>query len=274
MNDPFLTIDGPVLMGIVNVTPDSFSDGGQFLLPDKAIAHGRRLVEEGAHILDIGGESTRPGAEPVSIEEELRRVIPVITGLRGCGAMISIDTRHAKVMEEALKAGASMVNDVSALTHDPDSIKAVAKAGCYVCLMHMNGDPRTMQDAPRYEDVFAEVYVYLENRIAACRTNGINMNRIIADPGIGFGKSLEHNLTLLNRLADFESLGVPIMLAASRKRFIDAVSGGSAPDQRLGGSLAAAIAGYQRGARVFRVHDVAETRQALAVAGAISRISV
>lgn len=274
MNDPFLSADGPILMGILNVTPDSFSDGGQFLDPAKAIAHGRRLVEEGAHILDIGGESTRPGAETVSIEEELRRVVPVIEGLRGCGAMLSIDTRHAAVMEAALKAGAGMVNDVSALTNEPKSMHVVAKSGCYICLMHMKGAPQTMQDAPRYEDVFAEVYVYLENRIAACRANGIQMDRIIADPGIGFGKNLEHNLILLNRLADFESLGVPIMLAASRKRFIDALSGGSAPDQRLGGSLAAAIAGYQCGAKVFRVHDVEETRQALAVADAISRISV
>lgn len=274
MNDPFLSVDGPILMGIVNVTPDSFSDGGQFLDPAKAIAHGQRLVEEGAHILDIGGESTRPGAAPVSIEEELHRVVPVIEGLKDCGVMLSIDTRHAAVMEAALKAGVRMVNDVSALTHDPESMHVVAKAGCYVCLMHMKGDPQTMQDAPRYEDVFAEVYVYLENRIAACRANGIEMNRIIADPGIGFGKNLEHNLILLNRLADFESLMVPMMLAASRKRFIDAVFGASVPDQRLGGSLAAAIAGYQRGARVFRVHDVAETRQALTVAKAISRISV
>lgn len=274
MNDPSLPPDGPILMGIVNVTPDSFSDGGQFLSPDKAIAHGRKLVEEGAHILDIGGESTRPGAAPVSLEEEIGRVLPVIKGLRDCGAMLSIDTRHAAVMDAALNAGAGMVNDVSALTHDPESLHVVAKAGCYVCLMHMKGDPKTMQDAPRYEDVFAEVYVYLENRIAACRANGIEMDRIIADPGIGFGKNLEHNLILLNRLADFESLGVPVMLAASRKRFIDAVSGGAAPDQRLGGSLAAAIAGYQRGARVFRVHDVAETAQALAVTSAISRISV
>jgi dihydropteroate synthase len=274
MNDPFLSVDGPILMGIVNVTPDSFSDGGQFLDPAKAIAHGLKLVEEGAHILDIGGESTRPGAAPVSVDEELRRVIPVIEGLRTSGVLLSIDTRHAAVMDAALKAGAGMVNDVSALTFDPDSMHVVAKDGCYVCLMHMKGEPKTMQEAPRYEDVFAEVYVYLENRIAACKANGIQMDRIIADPGIGFGKNLSHNLTLLNRLADFESLGVPVMLAASRKRFIDAISGGAAPDHRLGGSLATAIAGYQRGARVYRVHDVAETAQALAVHHAISRISV
>ena len=274
MNDPFLSVNGPILMGIVNITPDSFSDGGQFLSSDKAIARGLRLVEEGAHILDIGGESTRPGAEPVSIEEEKRRVLPVIEGLKDCGAMISIDTRHAAVMEAALKTGAGMVNDVSALTHDPESMHIVAKAGCYVCLMHMKGDPKTMQDAPCYENVFAEVYVYLKNRIAACKTNGIEMDRIIADPGIGFGKNLEHNLILLNRLQDFESLDVPLMLAASRKRFIGTISGDAAPDQRLGGSLAAAIAGYVRGACIFRVHDVAETRQALAVHRAITEISV
>lgn len=274
MNEPYMNIDGPILMGIVNVTPDSFSDGGRYFSPDKAIAHGRKLIEEGAHILDIGGESTRPGAEPVSIDEELRRVTPVIRALRDSGVIISIDTRHAAVMEAALKAGASMVNDVSALTHDPESMYVVAEAGCHVCLMHMKGDPKTMQDAPRYEDVFAEVYVYLESRIAACVANGIEMNRIIADPGIGFGKNLEHNLTLLNRLKDFESLGVSMMLAASRKRFIDAISGGAGPDHRLAGSLAAAIAGWERGAKLFRVHDVAETRQALAVHRAISRISV
>lgn len=270
MNDPFLSVFGPILMGIVNVTPDSFSDGGKYLDSEKAIAHGLSLVEEGAHILDIGGESTRPGAEPVSIDEELRRVIPVIEGLRGSGVMISIDTRRAPVMEAALKAGAHMVNDVSALTHDSDSINVVAKAGAYVCLMHMKGDPRTMQDAPRYDDVFNEVYEYLLSRIDACKSTDMHMNRIIVDPGIGFGKTLEHNLTLLNRLKEFESLGVPIMLGASRKRFIEAITGGAAAEGRLAGSLAAAIAGYERGARVFRVHDVAETCQALAVSAAIS----
>lgn len=274
MSDPFLNGSDPVLMGIVNVTPDSFSDGGKFLGAEAAIAHGKRLVEEGAHILDIGGESTRPGAAPVSIAEELSRVIPVIEGLRGCGAKISIDTRHAVVMEAALQAGASIVNDVSALTCDPAAMDVVAKAECHVCLMHMKGDPRTMQDDPYYDDVFAEVYGYLLSRIDACRAAGIKTGRIIADPGIGFGKNLDHNLTLLNRLKEFESLGVPVMLGASRKRFIGAISGGAPADQRLAGSLATAIAGYDRGVRIFRVHDVAETRQALAVHAAISRMSV
>ncbi len=270
MNNPFLNADGPILMGIVNVTPDSFSDGGQFFTTERAIAHGLKLAKEGAHILDIGGESTRPGAEPVSVEEELRRVIPVIEGLKDSGVMLSVDTRHAAVMRDAIKAGAAMVNDVSALTHDPESMKVVAESGVYACLMHMKGDPRTMQDAPYYDDVFAEVYGYLMSRIGACRTNDIPMNRIITDPGIGFGKNLEHNITLLNRLHEFESLGVPIMCAVSRKRFIGAIMGGADADQRLAGSIAAAIAGYERGARVFRVHDVVETRQALAVYSKIS----
>lgn len=270
MNDPFINVDGPILMGIVNVTPDSFSDGGKYFAAERAVAHGLKLAQEGAHILDIGGVSTRPGAEPVSIEEELRRVIPVIEGLKSSGAMISVDTRYAAVMQAAIKAGARMVNDVSALTYDPEAMGVVAQAGVYVCLMHMKGDPRTMQDAPHYEDVFAEVYGYLLSRIGACKINDIQMNRIIADPGIGFGKNLEHNLTLLNRMKEFESLGVKIMLAASRKRFIEAITGEAGTEHRLAGSLAAAVAGYVRGARVFRVHDVKETKQALEV---FSRIS-
>lgn len=274
MNDPFLMRDDPVLMGIVNVTPDSFSDGGLYLAAEAAIAHGRKLVSEGAHILDIGGESTRPGAEPVTVEEEMRRVVPVIEGLRGCGAFLSIDTRHSVVMKAALAAGVDMVNDISALTHDPDSMVLVAGAGCYVCLMHMKGDPRTMQDAPFYGDVFDEVYGYLQARIDACKAAGIRMDRIIVDPGIGFGKNLEHNLILLNRFEDFKSLGVPLMLAASRKRFIDAVCGGVGPVQRLAGSLAAAVAGWEQGARIFRVHDVAETHQALMVYRAVQGASL
>lgn len=257
-------------MGIVNVTPDSFSDGGTHFSAEAAIAHGLRLREEGAHILDIGGESTRPRADPVLVEEELRRVMPVITGLKDCGAMLSIDTRNAEVMTAALQAGAHMVNDVSALTHDPRALSVVSSADCYVCLMHMQGEPRTMQDAPTYDDVVNEVYAYLENRIAICRASRIEMNRLIVDPGIGFGKTAEHSLTLLQNLRKFTSLGAPVMLAASRKRFIETVAGTATPDRRLGGSIAAALAGWQSGARVFRVHDVAETRQALAV---FSRIS-
>lgn len=272
MNDPFLNYSGPILMGIVNVTPDSFSDGGQFFSPEKAIAHGLRLVEEGAHILDIGGESTRPGAEPVPLEEELRRVIPVIEGLRGCGAMLSIDTRHATVMKAALEQGAGMVNDVSALTHDQNALDVIASTHCYVCLMHMKGDPRSMQDAPSYDDVVAEVFDYLEGRVAACTAAGIAKNRIICDPGLGFGKALKHNLNILNKFEKFKSLDVLLMLAASRKRFIAGLDRNVPADQRLAGSLAAAITGYQKGARVFRVHDVAETRQALAVWEAIDKV--
>lgn len=271
MSDLILYGSDPILMGIVNVTPDSFSDGGLYLGAEAAIAHGQRLAAAGAHILDVGGESTRPGAAPVTIDEELSRVVPVITGLRDCGAMLSIDTRHAVVMRTALQAGASIVNDVSALTHDPAALEVVAESGCRVCLMHMKGDPRTMQDDPTYDDVFEEVYGYLLSRIDACRSAGIQMGRIIVDPGIGFGKTVEHNLNLLNRLAEFESLGVPVMLGASRKRFIDAIAGGAPVEQRLAGSLAAVLAGWDRGVRIFRVHDVAETRQALAVYRAIAR---
>ncbi|PZQ45407.1 MAG: dihydropteroate synthase [Micavibrio aeruginosavorus] len=271
MADLFLSGDDPLLMGIVNVTPDSFSDGGEYLDPAKAVAHGKRLVEEGAHILDIGGESTRPGSEEVNVEEELRRVVPVVLGLKDCGAMISVDTRNAVVMKAVVEAGAGLINDVSALTHDKNAMAVVAQSGAYVCLMHMKGDPKTMQDDPMYDDVFSEVRDYLKGRIEACLSAGIKMNRIIIDPGIGFGKALEHNLSLLNRLGEFGSLQAPVLLGASRKRFIGALCGGYGPDQRLAGSLAAVLAGYERGVRIFRVHDVAETAQALAVWRAVNR---
>ena len=273
MNDLLLNGHDPVLVGIVNVTPDSFSDGGRHFLSDLAIAHGKRLIGEGAHILDIGGESTRPGAEPVSVEDELRRVLPVIGGLKDCGAVISIDTRNAETMRQAIAAGARMVNDVTALTHaGGGAVDLVAKAGVYVCLMHMKGDPQSMQDDPHYDDVFTEVYEYLLSRIGACRARGIQMGRIIADVGIGFGKTVDHNLILLNRMKEFESLGVSLMLGASRKRFIASVSGGSEPAQRDAGSIAAAIAAWQRGVKIFRVHDVAATKQALDVYRAITGI--
>lgn len=269
MNDIKWTGDDPILMGIVNVTPDSFSDGGRYLDTEKAVAHGLRLRAEGANILDIGGESTRPGAAPVSVEEEIARVVPVIQGLAGCGALLSVDTRNAATMRAAVGAGAGMINDISALTHDLDALAVAVETGAYVCLMHMQGEPQTMQADPVYKDVFAEVYGYLEGRIAACALAGVNRSRIVIDPGIGFGKSLEHNIILLNRLRDFKSLGVPLLLGASRKRFIEALCPNTSSDRRLPGSLAACLAAYSKGIRAFRVHDVAETAQALAVYHAI-----
>lgn len=265
-----MTRDDPVLMGILNVTPDSFSDGGQYFDADKAIAHGKDLFAQGAAILDIGGESTRPGAAPVSVDEEIRRVVPVIEGLRETGAILSIDTRHAAVMKAALAAGATFINDVSALTHDPESMNLAAESGAYVCLMHMKGTPESMQNDPSYDNVLDEVYRYLENRIEVCEKAGVKRDRLYIDPGIGFGKTLEHNLTLLARLGTFSPLGVPVLLGASRKRFIQGVDPAAGPSDRLGGSLAACIAGYQSGVRHFRVHDVAATKQALAVTRAIA----
>lgn len=251
------------LIGIVNVTPDSFSDGGKFLNPARAIEHGLRLVEEGADILDIGGESTRPGALPISVTEEIGRILPVIEGLKGCGAKLSVDTRHADTMQAALDAGTNIINDISALTHNDESLGAIASAHCDVILMHMQGSPQTMQAAPHYKDVVREVYDYLSERIVACEAAGIARERIMIDPGIGFGKTLDHNLTLLNSLYKFQMLGVPVMLGASRKRFIEAISPGAGPDQRLGGSIAAVLIAYAQGIRHFRVHDVRETAQAL-----------
>lgn len=260
-----LNRDEPILMGIVNVTPDSFSDGGLYEKASAAIQHGLKLQEDGAHILDIGGESTRPGAKPITVEEEIARVVPVIEGLKDCGTLISIDTRHAATMRAALKAGASMVNDVSALEGDADSLSIVANSGAFVCLMHMKGDPQSMQDDPHYENVFQEVYDYLESRIDACVKAGVAQNRIVVDPGIGFGKTLEHNLILMNQIGEFRRLGVPVLLGASRKRFIQAIHPQATTDKRLAGSLAACLAAYGEGIRLFRVHDVAETAQALAV---------
>ena len=258
-------------MGVVNVTPDSFSDGGDHAAPDAAITHGQQLFAEGADILDIGGESTRPGATPVSAKEELARVIPVIEGLSGAGVPISIDTRNAVVMQTALKAGAAIVNDVSALQHDPKSLNVVAEAGCPVVLMHAQGDPQTMQDAPRYDDVVTEVRVFFEARLASCAEAGITQDRIILDPGIGFGKTLEHNLELLKNLRQFNDLGCPILLGVSRKRFIDAIAEVPSPKDRLPGSLAAGLAGLAQGVHILRVHDVAPTVQALKVWQAIQQ---
>ncbi|HYC03851.1 MAG TPA: dihydropteroate synthase [Azospirillaceae bacterium] len=255
----------PLVMGVVNVTPDSFSDGGDHDDPAAAIDHGRALMAAGADILDIGGESTRPGAEPVAPEREAARVVTVIRALAAEGAVVSVDTRHAAVMRQALAAGARIVNDVSALAHDPESLAVVAEAGCPVVLMHMRGDPRTMQRDPTYDDVALDVYEHLASRIDACRAAGIPPERIAVDPGIGFGKTVEHNLDLLRHTALFHGLGCPVLVGVSRKRFIAALSRDEPPKERLGGSLAAGLAALDQGAGILRVHDVAATAQAVAM---------
>jgi dihydropteroate synthase len=261
-----LTLDRTRIMGVVNVTPDSFSDGGRWLDPAAAVAQGLRLEAEGADMLDIGGESTRPGAEPVGVDEELRRVIPVIEALaREARVPVSVDTRNAEVMRRAVAAGARLINDVAALGHGPDSLRVAAESGLPVVLMHAQGDPRTMQRDPRYDDVVLDVYDWLEARIAACEAAGIARARIIADPGIGFGKTLEHNLALLGSLSIFHGLGCPLLLGASRKSFIGRLIGGVPASERVPGSVAAALIAVAHGVQIVRVHDVAATRQGLAV---------
>ncbi len=260
----------PKIMGVINVTPDSFSDGGRLESPQAAIDHALQLAEDGADILDIGGESTRPGAEPVSSEEELRRVMPVIEGLAGkTEAVLSIDTRKPGVACAAVTAGASIWNDVSALAYDDASVTTAAELDCDIVLMHAQGDPRTMQQTPSYTDVIHEVIGFLAARIELCAAAGIDRARLIVDPGIGFGKSVDHNLALIANLEKFQRLGCPVLLGASRKRFISALDRPALTDQRIGGSLAAVLTGFAGGARIFRVHDVAETRQALRIAQAV-----
>lgn len=265
-----LSFAHPVLMGVVNATPDSFSDGGAFFDPVRAIAHAETLIAGGARIIDVGGESTRPGASPVDPSEEIRRVVPVVEGLRhSAGTILSVDTRNAATMRAALAAGAGMINDISALTYDPDALAVLAAADAPIILMHMRGEPRTMQKAPAYANVALDIYEFLEARIAACEAAGIARSRIIADPGIGFGKTVEHNLALLDNLALFHGLGVPLMVGVSRKGFIARLSTGEPPDRRLPGSLAAGLAAVGQGAQILRVHDVWETAQALRVADAL-----
>jgi len=253
---------GPILMGVVNVTPDSFSDGGAFLDADKAIAHGLKLAEQGADILDIGGESTRPGAVQVSVEEEQARVLPVIEGLKKATvkAHISVDTRNSDTMQKAIDLGVDIINDISALTHDLESLNIVSKAQIPVMMMHMR---------PTYDDVVDDVFDYLKGRIEICVSNGVPQNKIICDPGIGFGKSLSDNLKLLKNLKKFHDLGCPILLGASRKSFIEKIVSDTPTDQRLAGSIAAALQGLEQGVQIFRVHDVLETKQAFAVHQAI-----
>ncbi len=260
-----LALDRPLVMGVVNVTPDSFSDGGDFADPVSAIAAGRAMLAEGADIVDIGGESTRPGAAPVSPEEEIARVAPVIAALVDSGAVVSIDTRHAAVMEAALAKGARIVNDVSALTGDPASSRVVARAGAAVVLMHMKGEPATMQREPVYADAPIEVADYLALRIADCAAAGIGAERIVVDPGIGFGKRKAHNLEILERIALLHTLGCGLLLGVSRKSLIGALSNAAPPKDRLPGSLAGALHGLSQGVQLLRVHDVAATRQAIAI---------
>jgi dihydropteroate synthase len=259
------------IMGIVNVTPDSFSDGGEWFERDAAIAHGRRLVEEGAAILDVGGESTRPFSDPVPADEELRRVVPVIEALAAAGAQVSVDTMKLEVARAAIDAGATFVNDVTGFRHEPEMAALVAERGCDCCLMHMLGEPRTMQIDPRYDDVVSEVKAFLAERAAFAVGEGIPEDRITVDPGIGFGKTVAHNLELLDRLGEIVELGFPVLLGTSRKGFLGQLLGREDPHERVSGTVATNVLGLERGATVFRVHDVLATADALAVAAATLR---
>jgi len=261
-----LALDRPKIMGIVNVTPDSFSDGGQTAEAEPAIAHGRRLAAEGAHILDVGGESTRPGSDAVPADDELARVIPVIASLARAGHIVSCDTRKASVMGRAVSAGAAIINDVSALQFDSGSLAALAALRCPVVLMHAQGDPRTMQLNPTYDDVALDVYDMLAARIAACTAAGIAPGNIVVDPGIGFGKTFRHNLDLLNQLTLLHGLGVAVLVGLSRKGFIGALTGEKTAAARVPGSVGGAVQAALNGAHILRVHDVKATAAALAVA--------
>ena len=255
-------------MGVLNVTPDSFSDGGLFVSLDDAVARGVQMAQEGAAIIDVGGESTRPGAEPVGLDEELRRVIPVVARLHDrTSAVLSVDTSKPEVMHAAAAAGAGMINDVRAL-REPGALEAAAMSGCAVCLMHMRGEPRTMQDAPSYQDVVAEVRQFLERRVDACLGAGLPAERIVLDPGFGFGKTLAHNLELLYHLRQLSVSGLPILAGLSRKSMVGAITGRAA-DERIYGSVALAVVAALGGASILRVHDVAATVDALKVVAAV-----
>ncbi|HYC45507.1 MAG TPA: dihydropteroate synthase [Burkholderiales bacterium] len=262
-----LPLERPLLMGVVNTTPDSFSDGGLFLANDAAIAHARRLIAEGADLIDIGGESTRPGASAVTLEEERARVLPVIEALAACGIPLSVDTRKPELMRDAIAAGASMVNDVSAL-ESARALEIVAEASVAVCLMHKQGEPQTMQQDPRYDDVVSEVRAYLARRIAAAEAAGVARSRIVIDPGFGFGKTFEHNVELLRSLPALTELGVPVLAGLSRKAMLGRITGRE-PRERVHASVAAALFAAEQGALILRVHDVAATRDALAIWSAL-----
>ncbi|AHY47254.1 DHPS: dihydropteroate synthase [Rubrobacter radiotolerans] len=261
----------PVLLGILNTTPDSFSDGGFYLDRDRAVAHALDMLDAGAEVVDVGGESTRPGSAPVAPEEEVRRVVPVIRDLLAerPGTLVSIDTYRAATARAALEAGAAMVNDVSAGTMDAGMLPLVAEAGCPVVLMHMKGEPKTMQLDPRYKDVVREVREFLLQRVRAAERAGVAPENVVLDPGIGFGKTLVHNLTLLRDLEEISALGFPVILGTSRKSFIGRLSGVEEASGRVFGTVATSVMAYERGARLFRVHDVRENREALAVAAAL-----
>ena len=264
-----LNLSRPLVMGIVNITPDSFSDGGKFLAANAAIDHGLQLIEEGADILDIGGESTRPGAEPVNIDEELRRVLPIVQAIQGKNVPISIDTMKPEVMKAAIQAGVSMVNDVNALRAD-GALEVCAESNVGVCLMHMQGSPRTMQLEPSYSDVVAEVKTFLLDRAQACERAGIARDRIVIDPGFGFGKNREHNLTLLRRLKEFRELGYAVLAGLSRKSVLGKITGQEVVS-RVPASVAAAMVAAQNGAQIVRVHDVRATKDALAILHAVNQ---
>jgi len=258
-------------MGILNVTPDSFHDGGRYPSAQAAVERAKEMAAAGAGIIDVGGESTRPGADPVSVEEELKRVIPVIEAVApALDAIISIDTSKAAVAEAALAAGAGMINDVTALRADPRMAEVAARAACPLCLMHMLGEPRTMQEDPQYEDVITDIKDFFRERIDFALAAGIKKENLILDPGIGFGKTLEHNLTIIRRLDELTDLGLPLLIGASRKRFVGAITGEEDTEKRLAGTIAVNVYAYAGGARIFRVHDVAENAQALKVAAAIT----
>jgi dihydropteroate synthase len=263
-----LDLSRPLVMGVVNVTPDSFSDGGRFLAPHAAAAHARRLIEEGADIVDLGGESSRPGAAPVTAEEELARLIPVVRALHDAPVPLSVDTTKPEVMRAALAEGAAMVNDITALA-SPGALQAVAGGDCAVCLMHMQGEPRTMQASPVYDEVVRDVKAFLSARVAAAERAGIGRERIVIDPGFGFGKTVDHNLELLRRLRELSDVGVPVLAGWSRKSSLGRLTGRPAED-RLAASVAAALIAVQNGASIVRAHDVAATRDALAVWRAVA----
>ena len=266
-----LPMTAPQIMGILNVTPDSFSDGGDHAAPDQALAHARLMAGQGADIIDIGGESTRPGAAEVPVAEEIRRTAPVIEAIRAeISVPISIDTRKEPVARAAVGAGATLVNDVAGFTFDPDLAPYCGRAGLPVCVMHAQGDPETMQQDPRYDDVLLDVYDFLEERVAALEAAGIPRGQILTDPGIGFGKTVDHNLALLKRISLFHALGCPILLGVSRKRFIGTLGNAPDPKDRAAGSVAVALAGVAQGVQVLRVHDVFETRSALNLWQAVS----
>jgi len=266
-----LSLERPLVMGVVNITPDSFSDGGMFADTARAIAHAQRLIGEGADILDLGGESTRPGAAPVSLEVERRRVLPVLEAVASGGVPVAVDTRKPELMREAIAAGAAMINDVTALS-GPGALAAVARAPVAVCLMHMQGDPATMQANPDYRDVVREVRDFLAQRVAVAEAAGIARNRIIVDPGFGFGKTVEHNLALLRSLREFASLGGALLAGLSRKAMLGRLTGRE-PLERVHASVAAALLAIQNGAHIVRVHDVAATRDALAVWNAVQQLN-